>query len=525
MLVMPDRKLSIGKISELTTGSSSEFRSKVLEMNLTLNDLRALKEAESSGKDREEVLEFIDEQITFENVGAYLGLADEDVGELKDVLNEIERVEDIEHFEEENISIDQDKLIDLVGGTVDELKEFVNENPLTAEQLEHVLNAEERVKDRKTAKSFLEKKIEKRRIGQDVEEAKEDLEKLKSDLEHVRKDKGLEKDEVSENNEEEEEEDGEESEKEDKLEEEVEADEEESEGSQEEPEEEDLESPEEDQEEPDEEPENDDDNEKSEKEDETSDKDEEDEEASEKDEKSNEKLKHEIVEDLGLDMSEEELEQFSLKDLQKIKSEKDHREELIDDLMDEGMEEDDLRESSTKDLEKIAESLDKKEESKEEHKEMREEAEEDLEMLMGAVRWEDDGDEEDDSKSTKEKIEDMKDNIRSKLKRSKKSGDSDGRINSDKVSEILDQYRELDDEEAAIKTSHIMKGFLENNLGIEREMTYKELAENMPTEDENMHDLAEFFLQMHREQYTGKLQVNNSDEVIDTCEKVLTKLS
>jgi len=87
-------------------------------MDLTLNDLRALKEAESSGKNRDDVLEFIDRQITEENVSAYLGLADNDVGELSDLINEIERVEDIEHFDEENIDIDQDKLIDLVGGTV-----------------------------------------------------------------------------------------------------------------------------------------------------------------------------------------------------------------------------------------------------------------------------------------------------------------------------------------------------------------------------------------------------------------------
>ena len=515
---MPERKLSIGKISELTTGSSDEFKSKVNEMDLTLNDLRALKEAESSGKGREDILEFIDQQITFENVGAYLGLANEDVGELKDVLNEIERVEDIEHFDEKNISIDQDKLIDLVGGTVDELKEFVNGNPLTAEQIENVLNAEQRVKDRKTAKAFLEKKIEKRRIGQDVEEAKDDLEKLKSDLEHVRNDKGLEK----QADQEEDSESGSEDTVEDKTEEELE------EGGSQETEQASGEDSEKDSEKE----EGDDSKEENESEEEGSEEESEEEsdesenEKDEEDEKSDEEKKREIVEELGLEMDEKEIEQFSLKDLEKIRSEKQHREELIDKLEDQGMEEDDLRESSTEDLEKIAESLDEKEESREEHEEMREEAEEDLEMLMGAVRWDDEAEEEDDSKSTKEKIEDMKQNIRSKLKRSKKSsGSSDGRIKSDKVSEILDQYRELDNEEAAIKTSHIMKGFLENNLGIEREMTYKELAENMPTENEDMHDLAEFFIQMHREQYTGKMEIDDSDEIIDTCEKVLKKLS
>lgn len=522
------RKLDIGKISELTTGSSSEFKEEIGKLNPTLPDLRALKEAEKGGKNRDEVIQFIDKHINAENVAAYLGMADGDIGELSDLINEIERVEDLDHFDEESIDIDQDRLINLVGGTVDELKEFAENNPLTAEQLQNILDAEKKVKDRKTAKKYLERKIEKRKVGEDVEKAKEDLENLKSDLQEVRADKGLESEELEESdNTEESVEKG----KSDKNEEEY---NQEPEKGIEDSNEEEKEEVNEKDENPDSEEEKDVDEASNEENQEVEDNIEEVDEANEDAEESEvseegnnlpeSEEKHELVDELDLDMSEDEIEQLSLEDLRKIKDEKDHREELIQRLEEEGMTEEELRDSSTTDLEKIAGSLEEQEESKEEHEEMREEAEEDLEMLMGAVRWDEEDDDEEDTKSTKEKLQELKENFSDKLSRGKNK-ETNERLDRKKVEEVLDQYRSLNDEEAAIKTAHIMKGFLENNLEIERELTYKELAENMPREDKDMNDLAEFFIKLHREQYTGKLNISDSDEVIDTCESVIKELA
>jgi hypothetical protein len=535
------KQLDLEKLSELTTGSTQHFKEEVEELELTVQDLRALKKAEASGKGRDDVLEFLDTQITSENVAAYLGIANEDIGELNDLLNEIDRIEDVDHFDEEKIDIEQDDLIDLVGGTVDEMKEFVEDRPLNADQLRDVLNAEERVKDRKTAKKYLEKKIKKRSVGEDVKKAREDLKELKDDLGKVQEDEGLES--VGKDKEEDKEEDsgseGDESEEEDSDEEE-ETDEDSAENDSKEDDESDEESEEtntEDGEEASEESEEDEDDKDSEEyeetEDESSEEDEEEsddadesEEEDENEEESEFEKKKAIAEELELDMGEDDLEAFSLKDLEKIKSEKDHREDLIDELVDEGMEEEDLRNSSTEDLEKIVASLNEKKENQEEHEEMREEAEEDLEMLMGAVRRNDDEGDEDEGKNTKEKLQDLKSSIKEKLDRSRsKDKETESGINANSVQEVLDQYRELDDEEASIKTAHIMKGYLEQTLGIKRELTYKELAENMPVdEDESIHDLAEFFVKMHNEQYTGKFSVMDSDEVIDTCEDVIDQL-
>ena len=512
-VTVDSQNLTISKVSELTTGSTSDFKEKVLEMDLNLDDLRTLREAEASGKNREEVISFLDSRLTDENVDAYLGLAENDIGELSDIVGEIDRLEDLRHFDQEEVSIDRDTLIDLVGGTVDELKDYVKDNPLTGSQVKDILNAEKKVKDRKTAKRFLKKKIKERSLGQDVDDVYEDLETLREDLEKVRDDAELDNESVSrvEDDTNEESEEGQENSEEVEEIDEGNSDKDNSgEGSDQDSNENKSEV----------ENENDEENIDGENGSEG-------EVSEEQNDQTDFEKKMELAEELGLEMGEDELENFSLKDLEKIKSEKDHREHLISKLSEDDMSEEDLRNSSTSDLEKIAESIDKKEESKEEHEEMREEAEEDLEMLMGAVRLDEDENEEDDGLSTKEKIDELKNNIRSKLSRNKSGGgQSSSKINSDHVGEILDQYRELGEEEAAIKTAHIMKGFLEGSLGIEREMTYKELAETMPTEDdESMESLAEFFLKLHREQYTGKLEVGDVAETIDNCEEVIEKLS
>jgi hypothetical protein len=490
-------KLEIGEVSELTTGKKEDFRVKVEEKDLSLQDLKALKEAEKSGQNRKKVLKFLDRQMDTKNIANHLDTAEEDTAEIESLVAEIEKIEDIESFEEESIDIDQDDLIDLVGGTVDEMKEFVGEEPLTGEQLKDVLDAEQRVKNRKTAKRFLERELEKKNVEEDVSETKEDLEKVKEDLEELKEDKNIEDGEVEDTEEAEEQESDEEIETQQESEEDAEEAEnaEEQEG----------------------------DNGSAAKEGEETGGDQEE----QRDGDPDFSKKKDIADELDLSMTDEELESISLDELESLREEKMHREHLIDHLKDEGMGEEKLRNSSTADLEKIAESMEDSSDSQEEHEEMREEAEEDLEMLMGAVKnKEEDEKEEDDGKNAKEKLEDFKESIQQKLQRSGSNEESEEGINTERVQEILDEYRELDDEEAAVKTAHIMKGYLEQELGVEREMTYKELADKMPTEEhDEVERLADFFLKMHREQYTGRIAIDNSNEVIDTCEEVIKNLS
>jgi hypothetical protein len=488
-------KLDVGTVTQLTHSSGEDFKEMVEDKKLTIKDLKALKEAESSGKNRESILNFLDKQITSENVENYLSIADKDANEIEHIIEKIEKLEDLDHLDEDKIEVDQDKLIDLLGGNVEEMKEFIEENPLTLPQLEDILDAEERIKNRKTAKSFLEKKMKEREASESLENAAEDIESLEKNLKEI---EGLEDDITDENN------------KNSSIDELASALENENEEAEVE---DDGDSSEESEKKGDDEKEEDEEPEESEGE------------GEEKKEETDLEKKKKIAEELELEMSERELDEIPLEEIEKMRDEKRHREDLIETLKHEGMSEEDLRNSSTSDLEKIADNMDNEEESQEEHEEMREEAEEDLEMLMGAVRGGDD-DEDENSKDAREKLGDLKKRIEEKLNRSS-SGEEEStqRINEENVQEVLDEYKELDDEEAAVKTAHIMKGFLEQKLGIGREMTYKELAEKMPEDqDESIEELAEFFVKMNKEQYTGRIDVEDSEAVIDICQEVINKL-
>ena len=72
----------------------------------------------------------------------------------------------------QNSELDATELIGLVEGTVKDLKEYVREHDFSDEQLEQILRAETASNDRKTAKKFLEEKIE--NINNDVNEKNED---------------------------------------------------------------------------------------------------------------------------------------------------------------------------------------------------------------------------------------------------------------------------------------------------------------------------------------------------------------
>jgi hypothetical protein len=102
-------------------------------------------------------------------------------------------------------------------------------------------------------------------------------------------------------------------------------------------------------------------------------------------------------------------------------------------------------------------------------------------------------------------------------------GDS-GAFSDEKVLEKLDSYAELDDREAAVKTAHILKGYLEYRLGIDRELTYGELAEELPVEEySGMEQVGEFLEQMQREEYTQSIHIDVED-IIEDAEKAIREL-
>lgn len=504
------QNISISKVSELSTRNREHFREQVEELDLTIEDMKALKEAEESGKNRKDLLEFLDDQINSEKVGQYLGIAEADIDELESVFEKIDSIEDVKSLDEDYIEIEQDRLLDLVGGTVDEIKEFIEENSLNSQQLKNILEAEKRVKDRKTARSFLEKQLRDRKVSEDSNQVKKEIKKLKEEIDQLEEDKEIDVEKIEPND------DLKNAMKDLKG--------ENSSGAGTE----DLDAVEdalkdEDSKEEDIEEESDSDSQENNDDDQSETVESQDDEADDNEEDYLERKK-EIAEELDLDMDEDQLKEYPLDELEDLEDEKQHREELIKTLKDDqDMDEVELRKASTSDLEKIANSFEP-DESTEDMDEMREEAEEDLEMLMGAVRWDDEEeDDEDTSHDPREKLQDLKSQIKDKLDRSGKKEKKGTGLDPSKTEEVLNEYRDLKNEEAAVKTAHIMKGFLEQSLELKREMTYKELAKNMPKDKPGMEKLANFFLKMHREQYTGKLDIDDSNDFIDTCIKVLNQ--
>ncbi|MFB6217388.1 MAG: hypothetical protein ABEJ72_10580, partial [Candidatus Aenigmatarchaeota archaeon] len=86
-------------------------------------------------------------------------------------------------------------------------------------------------------------------------------------------------------------------------------------------------------------------------------------------------------------------------------------------------------------------------------------------------------------------------------------------LSEKKVLELLDDYRNMEKREAAIKVAHVMKGYLEYQEEINREMTYSELADAVEDEDgESMEKLVAFFRRMHIDQYTGNIKTDDINE-------------
>ncbi len=503
--------LDIPELVAVIDGTVKDIQQYVSDNNLTENQLQQILETEKASKQRKTVIEFLENRLEDREVSNTIELAKEEADRIGSIVRELE---DFDQFHEaaDTEEIDTETLLELVGGTVQQLRSYTKEHELGEEQLKEILEAEKTVKDRKTAKQVLEKEIQRFHVEEDIKQAEEDVEKLKEDLETIEsktdadsepvmdEDEDIDEiaealDEVSKEIEDEDVEDDDAGI--DEIAEEIEENEEETE----EVEEENEKEPEEDDEE----------------------------------EENELQEKKEVLEDLDIEMTEEELEAITLEHLKELRDEKQRRDQLIDELTDEDFDEEDLKSATTEDLEKIKESISDKEdeeetEEEEEEKdedEIREEAEEDLEMLMGAVKS------QDNNENSKDRFKDLKE-FQSKIKNvfSRGNDEEEGEeetkskgMTKENVLDILGTYEEMGDREAAIKTAHIMKGYLEYKENIDREMTYKELADNLEgTDGENLEIVLDFFRKMNVGQYTGNMEDIDVERTIEASKQTVEEL-
>ncbi len=536
-------ELGTVEVVEALSGTVEELERYVEMRDLSDEQVMTLLEAEKAGKDRKSAKKILGKRLEEEDDGL-LEEAREDVRKIKSIIEQVDNQEDFSNAVNTD-HIEVERLIEVTSGTVDELQAFIEARSLSTEALEELLEAEESLKNRKTAIELIKKEIAEIQAASDIQNVEEDVEELEEDLEQLERDmeklepeekvdrladsidsstgdiaeamKSIQNEESLEDQETGEE--GEELDDEDDAEDSGELDEEEEAGEDEneeleEIEDEDIEDWEEDPGE---------DIEEQEDEDETNPELEE---------------KKEILEELDVDMSDEQLEELTLDELKKLRDDKTEREELIEELEDD-FDREVLRKASIDDLKKIKQSMEEDsgevevigagsksedhEVEEEEMEEMREEAEEELEMLMGAVGHEE---EEEESSSFRDQLDDIRDfrnSVRDILKRGGDESDNDNGARDRKVLELLEKYKDLEnEEEAAIKTAQIMKGYLEYKEGIERELTYRELADKIRDKrGKNVETLREFFDGMHVDQYTGDLDVSDIDEIINASRKVV----
>lgn len=480
---MSNEKLDITEAVSLLNQSAENIEDEVKSRDFSDKELEELKGAEEGSQDREEVVKLFEREIKRSKVSTELSAAEKDVEDLEKALKRVQDIEDLDYTNSGFDKLDSEDIIDLMAGSVSEMEDFLEKHRPKKEGLKKLLEAERKINDREEAISLIKRTINREELEKDMEEAEENIEELEKDINRLQSHSEQTEPPAEEDNETDNEETDETSE----------------EKSQEE---------------------NDEDEDAENKEDDISE---------------DLKEKREVAASLDGDFSDSDLQNISLDELKKIRDEKEERDEIISFLKSEGMDEEGLREASTEDLKKINSELrdqsdeeaetseitetsdDEDEKSQEE---IKEEAEEDLQMLMGAGKGEDEEEEEDSSN----KLSDMKDKLKSRIESDEEEGEEASQdLDEKKLEDVLSEYRELDREEAVVKTAHIMKGYLERELGIKKELTYSELAERIPEDTESLENIASSFNKLNKQQYTQKIDIER-DEFIDNCKEAVKSL-
>ncbi len=218
-------------------------------------------------------------------------------------------------------------------------------------------------------------------------------------------------------------------------------------------------------------------------------------------------------------MTEEELKDYPLEQLKKTRREKEHREDLISKLSEsDKFDEEDLRQASTRDLEKLVDTVE--EQDDDDREEMEEEAQEDLKMLMGAVNGDQAGS-QDEGTHVKKRVGEFASHLHDTFERGNDEEEETDRIQQKDLMKVLDKYEKIGGEEAAIKSAHVVKAYLEQELGLEKELTYRQLADEIPKDNENLEKAANFFRRMHREQYKNGLDIKDGSKYVEICRKAV----
>lgn len=482
--------LSTEQIIRETSGTVKELKSFVKDSQLTEKQIEKLLNAEKENKDRKTAKKFLKRKKRQVRKNRELSEAEK---EIKDVEEKIRSVEE-KQVEREKYDLDAPEIIKILSDSEKNITETVKERKFAEENLEELIESEKSFKNRESVINIFRNEIEKIQEAEKFAQAEKDVRDLEEQISEISDAETS----TEEKNSSEEKEDKEKDEPEKESEEENSGDDEDSEV------EENEEEPGEDSSKEDEEKEGD----------------------GEENSSSGENLEDLIEEKPGEVL--DKVDKMSVDDIEKLTFEEKLREELIEDLEDD-FDPEKLKEVSTRDLIKLraeleenSENEDEEEKSDKDKEAIEEEAEEDLQMLMGAGISEE---EVEEGESKLSQIENFKQGLKEKLNREEDEEEEQSTgIDKDQVLDVLEEYKDLPEKEAAIKTAHIMKGYLEYRKGVERELTYSELADKLEESDKSEKELSEYFEKMSKDEYTGNVNVD-SGKIIETSRKVVKKLS
>jgi poly(rC)-binding protein 2/3/4 len=463
---------------EVLQGTVDDLKEFVEQNELGPGEFHEMLEMERHLQDRKTAKKFLQRKYHVEEIDEEIDEARNEVGRLKNLVEDMGSTEEHEYYD-----MDKQELLKILGKDREQVKEFVESHQLSPDQLRRMKKVEKLVNDRKSVKETLNQAISKEEFHRDVVKAESDVKDLEKDLDNLEQDSGV------------------------AIDPEIEIDQER-----------------------DEEDENENENGEDQEEEEDSDQEEEEEVEEEQDEEDKDGVfweKKALLKDLEVDMTDEEIRELSLEHVKSIKEEKEHREQLIDDLEEHEMPEEELRSSSTSDLEKLKEELEEERERAEKEKvdteKLENEAQEDIEFISGAVPQEDD-DETDDEDDLTGRITEFREKLHA-ITTKEKEDEEESKTDAEKLKEILEEYRTLRNSEASVKIAQVLKGFLEKKLEVHRELTYAEMAERLDDIDgEEYRVLQDFFSRMQDEAYTGRISTKGVDKVIDTAEDLAEEL-
>ena len=473
-------------------------------------ELEEIMRVEQAAKDRKTVKTAIEDELHRRRVEKDLSQAEHMLDEVASIFSDLE---ELEHLNPDSDNLTEKQLVEFVTGTVEEAEKMLDKHQFSADELGELLRAEKAGKDRKTLNVLLHERIREAEEIEEFEGAERKLREIEEAIKQVESETDGDdtpqsqridtRDSTNEQQDKEEGENGNQAHEQDEDEENKEQEQKDGQAQQSEQQ----------AAERDDQGVEDDDKEKGAQEDADAD-------------PEDEFDRENAIQELGDSFDEDMLRKASDSDLQNLLEQERHRKELVDQLSS-SFDRERLEKATVDDLEKLqadteSTNTEDREENQKDKDEVKQEAEDDRQMLMGA------GEEESSEGSDSNKVEELRENIHNRfedLTSPPSSDSSDTKNRSDKALELLDSYRDLGDGEAAVKTAHVMKGYLEHAFSIQREMTYGELADRLENEEQVPQHLVEFFHDMNERQYTGKLEGLNVEQAIDSSVETIKEMS